>query len=108
MSGHFFNSRRSAHLHPSTTDHCVYASETELRNLQCWQKAAYICERPRGIYLVFIFFYIVLAVKSTTLTQIHCVCVLHQYSINDSIEILNLFISSQFSHYDVNSACFGG
>nr|XP_011422437.3 macrophage mannose receptor 1 isoform X2 [Crassostrea gigas] len=39
---------RSAHLHPSTTDHCVYVSETELRNLQCWQKAAYICERPRG------------------------------------------------------------
>uniref|UniRef100_K1QX68 Secretory phospholipase A2 receptor n=1 Tax=Magallana gigas TaxID=29159 RepID=K1QX68_MAGGI len=32
----------SAHLHPSTTDHCVYTSETELRNLQ------QVCSRNGG------------------------------------------------------------
>nr|XP_022336336.1 macrophage mannose receptor 1-like isoform X2 [Crassostrea virginica] len=41
----------SASLHQSTTDHCVYISEAGMKNLACWQKAAYICERPRGIPL---------------------------------------------------------
>ncbi|XP_061179353.1 macrophage mannose receptor 1-like [Saccostrea echinata] len=39
----------AAHLHQSTTDHCVYISGTAgMVNTQCWQKYAYICERARG------------------------------------------------------------